>query len=117
MREPAWVIDGDVVENGRSIPDGVLRRRSKSEIRRATIQTRRSALVQRLGGACEAACDWEVCSPDLQFDHKNGRDYDLRALDQYTRIRLYEEEAEQGLIQILCGYHNRVKGGRKKHAY
>lgn len=84
------------------------------ERRKRMVQRRRAALMLRLGNVCALAVAWEDCSPDLQFDHINGRTYRLRDLSQHQRLLRYEREAERGEIQLLCSYHNQVKSGRNR---
>lgn len=63
---------------------------------------RRRALIAKLGGHC-AICG---SGRKIEFDHPNGRDYDLAKMARWTRIKQYEEEAEKGLIRLLCRYCN-----------
>jgi hypothetical protein len=60
-----------------------------------------AALIEKLGGKCE------LCPEDdpakLEFDHKNGRDYDVSKLSSTARLARYAREAEKGEGRLLCG--------------
>jgi len=81
-------------------------RNSKTLSRRKTYAKKKSDLVQYLGGCCRQ-CGSII---DLTFDHIDGRDWDIRAVHSTKRIRIYREEAEQGLLQLLCLSCNSAKG-------
>ena len=67
---------------------------------------RRSKLIKKLGGEC-AKCGRKR---NLTFDHLKPRTWSCRKLARWVRIKRYEEEAEKGLIQVLCADCNRRKG-------
>ena len=58
----------------------------------------RAALVKRLGGQCALCAETE----NLQFDHTEGRDWKLHRVNAFTRLRIYELEASNGLLRLLC---------------
>lgn len=72
--------------------------RASHEKRKRDYKERRKSLVARLGGRCE------VCQrkDKLEFDHHSGRDWDIHGKNAYTRMGIYEAEADQGLIRLLC---------------
>jgi hypothetical protein len=74
--------------------------------RRSWYQRKKLALIESLGGKC-AECGSE---DQLTFDHKDGRDWDIRAVHACKRLRIYTEEADAGLIQLLCLSCNSRKG-------
>jgi hypothetical protein len=61
----------------------------------------RAELISLLGGRCaRKACgtDWNLC-----FDHVDGRDWKIRAVNQRTRVRRIRAEWERGVrIRLLC---------------
>lgn len=63
---------------------------------------KRQELIDFLGGKC-ALCGEKV---DLEIDHPNGRNWDVRALSSYSRVVRYWQEALQGLIRVLCSTCN-----------
>jgi len=71
---------------------------------------RRAELIAKLGGKCKCCGSTE----DLEIDHINGRTWNLREKSSDVRIAIYEREAKQGLLQILCKPCNASKGG---HGY
>jgi len=75
-------------------------------------QTRREALIAKLGGKCVVK---GCTNTDLELDHI-GPTRDWRASDKprWVRIKLYEQEAERGELQLLCGDHNKRKGKPKR---
>ena len=66
---------------------------------------KRAKLVQQLGGECKFCQSTE----ELEIDHINGRDYDIRRLGSDTRVSRYVKEAKQGLLQVLCKSCNSEK--------
>lgn len=71
-------------------------------------QERLQALVQKLGGRC-ANIDCAEPFRNLEIDHINGRDWDIRKFSQMGRVRRYEKEALLGLLQVLCTSCNKKK--------
>ena len=60
----------------------------------------RAELIAKLGGGC-ARCG-EANEEKLEFDHIHGRDYYPRDLSYLQRLNRYAQEAEAGLIRLLC---------------
>ena len=77
---------------------------SNSYLKKWTQQTR-ARLILELGGKC-VSCG---TGNDLQFDHINGRDWDLEKTSQWARLSRIKREMKQGNIQLLCGSCNRKK--------
>ena len=75
---------------------------------RERYRRQRQAFIEQLGGRCVKCGSQE----DLQFDHINGRDWEATKKSRWSRLAIIKREAEQGLIQILCGPCNAAKGGR-----
>lgn len=71
----------------------------------------REQLIIRLGGKC-ALCPCREFYR-LEFDHPNGRPYDLATLSRLSRLRLYQKEADQGTVRLLCRSCNAEDGGRR----
>lgn len=77
--------------------------------RRAFYLRKKLELINFLGGRC-IDCGEE--NPELlTFDHKRGyRDWEPSEVHATKRMRIYTEEAIQGLIQLLCKHCNPAKG-------
>lgn len=84
------------------------RRRREHRARVMMYRRRRIALLEKLGAKCDLCPETDISK--LQFDHLNPREWVARKVCRWTRIKLYEREAEQGLIRILCGHCNKLKG-------
>lgn len=67
---------------------------------------RRNRLIQRLGGKC-VQCESIV---DLEFDHLYPRNWKSHALSSDRRLTIYEQEAGDGRLQLLCRSCNAKKG-------
>lgn len=76
-------------------------------------EKRRQRIIDFLGGKC-AGCGTTF---DLTFDHTNGRDWDVRAVHSWTRLRIYEQEAKDGKLQLLCLTCNSRKGKPQDDTY
>ena len=63
---------------------------------------RRRELVKRLGGKCVDCGTKGTAKNDLQIDHVNGRDYDVRKMDASWRIAVYEREEKEGKLAVRC---------------
>lgn len=69
----------------------------------------REELKKQLGNVC-AHLGMGECAGGLEFDHINGRDYELRKLGRDTRVKRLIQEIARGEIQLLCRRHNARKG-------
>ena len=67
---------------------------------------RRLALIDQLGGKC-VKCKTQK---RLELDHINGRDWEPNKKSRWTRIVIYEREAKEGKLQVLCRKCNAKKG-------
>lgn len=84
----------------------------------------RARLFSRLGGGkCakagvpDARGNIIECHPELEVDHVDGRDYEVRALGGATRIKRYLKELDSGVkLRILCKRHNGNDGYAKGQA-
>lgn len=74
--------------------------------RRAHYRRVKRDLEKQLGGKC-VDCGGTV---RLTFDHIHGRDWDIRRVHATKRLRIYQEEADAGLLQLLCLWCNSRKG-------
>lgn len=75
--------------------------------RRRLYARRKKQIIDVLGGVC-AHCGTDR---NLTFDHIDGvRDWDPRTVHATKRLRIYLEEAEAGLGQLLCLSCNSAKG-------
>lgn len=68
----------------------------------AAARKKKEALIERLGGKCQKCGTTE----NLQFDHIHGRDYNPNKLSYKHRLTVYEREAAEGKLQLLCEAHN-----------
>jgi 5-methylcytosine-specific restriction endonuclease McrA len=70
-----------------------------AEWRRRRYRLRRRLLIQGLGGCC-ARCG---STKRLELHHFVApRNWTPNRLDQLTRLRVYEQDAEDGLLMVLC---------------
>jgi hypothetical protein len=84
--------------------------KEKKHISSVSKQTRyarrlREELIAQLGGKCEMRFKGP-CAGELQFDHKEGRDYNPNKLSYSARMARYRREAEAGELRLLCEKHN-----------
>lgn len=95
-----------------NVPPVPRSRRRKKEAKPSTprvkslYRRRKEALINKLGGVCKH-CGTEE---GLTFDHIHARDWEPNSVHGTKRLRIYEEEAEAGKIQLLCGLCNSKKG-------
>lgn len=74
------------------------------------LRRRVDALKIRLGGRC---CGYDCDVNDLsklEFHHKYGKSWKSSQYGPAQRIRIYEQEAEMGLIDLLCVDCHRFAG-------
>lgn len=64
----------------------------------------RSALIESLGGKC-AKCG---ATEALEFDHPWRRTWVARNVYCAQRLRIYQQEAAQGLLRLLCSKCNKL---------
>mgnify|MGYP006275723005 CR=1 FL=1 len=68
---------------------------------------KREALVQDMGGKC-AMCG---TANGLEFDHIHGITWTAMRVSSHQRIKRYRDEWKAGgILQLLCGPCNKVKG-------
>lgn len=77
---------------------------------RAWLHRYRQNIIEFLGGKCAMCPETE----NLEFDHidPNTRTWAAQALSRHNRLARYAREAKEGKLQLLCGFHNKVKGAR-----
>lgn len=75
----------------------------------ANVRHRRAALIERLGGKC-VLCG---TTDRLEFDHIHGATWKLDSFNSRDRMKMYEQDADAGLLRILCRSCN-AKDGRNK---
>lgn len=65
---------------------------------------RRRELVKLLGGKCvDCGTTKDHKKNPLEIDHPNGRDYDLRKMDQTWRVAVYFREYRNGVkLEVRC---------------
>ena len=70
----------------------------------------RRELIRRLGGKCASpGCE---ATEQLEVEHVNGREWNLRHPDYVSRIKRYWKEYEAGIeLAALCRTHNAQKNG------
>lgn len=79
---------------------------SDSKSRPRLVDRIRAELFADLGGECAEAD--ETCDGPLQIDHPYGRDWHPKRVSSYNRWLRYRREHQQGLIRLLCRYHNEI---------
>jgi hypothetical protein len=62
------------------------------------LKRRRKLLIIKLGGMC-ISCG---SRHNLEFHHPNGKSWRSRQYGPMTRLKIYEREIEEGLIELLC---------------
>ena len=62
----------------------------------------RQQIVEFLGGVCVTCGTTE----ELEFHHKYGNTWQSNKLGSYQRLLKYKEEAEAGLLELLCDEHH-----------
>lgn len=72
---------------------------------------KRYDLMQKLGGKCDKCGS----TKKLEFDHPNGRDWQPRKKNRWMRMIIYEREAAEGLLRILCKSCNCKDGGGRRY--
>jgi len=80
---------------------------------KARLQVRRAFLVIKLGGKCRMCGSTE----ELELDHPNGKDYEARKLSPQMRMKRYEENYENGQLDLLCHNCNSRDGALNKDFY
>lgn len=61
--------------------------------------------------------DYIECHPDLEIDHLDGREYEVRELGSRQRVVQYLKELDSGIrLQVLCKKHNGNDGYAKGQA-
>jgi hypothetical protein len=73
----------------------------------------RAALIDALGARC-ALCP-EQRRAVLEFDHPNGREYELHRLNRRQRVQRWKAEHAQGLLRLLCRSCNATDGGGRRY--
>lgn len=82
--------------------------RTQHARRIASYRRRRTALIEKLGGACVDCGDDDHAK--LEFDHKTVRTWVARKVSRWQRIANYWREAERGEIELRCSDCNKRKG-------
>lgn len=72
----------------------------------------RKHLESLVGERC-VLCGCE--DPDWQFDHPNGRTYDVSRIDSYKRLKMYIEDFKKGNGRRLCSTCNGADGASRNH--
>lgn len=80
--------------------------------KQARYQEMRAELLRLVGPACEF-CGSE--DPDWHFDHPHGRNYDVRKLGSYARLRQYLKDFHQGNGRRLCSFCNSSDGAARRY--
>ena len=82
--------------------------------RKALFYARRDQLMALLGNVCaEPGCEsWDR----LEFDHPYGRNYDIRRLCRWQRMKRYMADYLAGNLRLLCAVHNGRDGARRRWA-
>lgn|SRR5574339_16971 len=82
------------------------KRWEETQIKKLSAYRRRLTLIDTLGGKC-AHCGTRK---NLEIDHIHGRDWDPAKKSRWSRIVIYEREAKEGKLQVLCRKCNKKKG-------
>jgi hypothetical protein len=73
-------------------------RQAEYQVRKKRTSERRKALIEKLGGKC-ALCE---ATEELCFDHPQRKTWQPRTVNQGQRQRMYERDAEDGNLRVLC---------------
>ena len=80
---------------------------TRNAIRHRNLRARRKAkLLALLGGKCQHCGG----TTGLEVNHKHPRNWKSADVWANQRLRRYLQEAEQGLVNLLCGYCNKRFG-------
>lgn len=85
-------------------------RRYRWQVLKESLAERRAALIVKLGGRCRQC----VATEKLEFHHTKPRTWTAAAVSRIVRIRLYETDYENGVIELLCKKCNRAAGEPKE---
>ncbi len=83
-------------------------RQQVKERQKKILARRKEAIFVLLGGKRCEGCS-ETDESLLQFDHINGRDWDVKKYSSTTRLKHYLFEALAGRLQVLCISCNSAK--------
>jgi hypothetical protein len=70
----------------------------------------KKALIAYLGGRCQKCGSTTA----LEFDHINGRTWQVTKVASHMRVRRYWQEARAGLLQLLCKADNVTKENQRR---
>jgi hypothetical protein len=99
----AQQLDGDEIDAHERVHR---RRRALRAKFTARVAELRAALVCALGGRC-VDCG---TATRLEFDHTVPRTWSARRCSSWTRVRIYQREAAEGLLCLRCRTCNARKG-------
>ena len=80
---------------------------------KSRISVRYNWLIIKLGGKCRECGTTE----NLELDHPNGKTWEAAKLSPQMRIKRYEEDYENGQLDLLCRSCNARDGALNKHFY
>lgn len=78
------------------------------EERVAHYKRRRRILIAALGGRCRRC--GETDPTKLEFHHTKPRTWEACSTSSWQRQTLYEKDFEAGVLELLCGYCNKLEG-------
>lgn len=87
------------------------KRTRRREAAKKAYRLRRQRLLARLGGVC-VYCGCAVPAK-LEFDHIKPATWPRDKTNSRKRLKIYEQEAAAGLLQILCSDCNKKKSWKE----
>lgn len=65
-----------------------------------SLRKRKLRIVEKLGGCCVVCGETDIDL--LEFHHPAGKNWRSRDCSRTQRLKRYEEDADAGLVELLC---------------
>jgi hypothetical protein len=80
---------------------------------KSRLNVRRNFLIIKLGGQCRLCRS----TKNLELDHPDGKNWEARKFSPQMRMKRYEEDYENGQLDLLCKSCNCRDGALNKDFY